>query len=295
MSNPIGNVKGFTMDMVKNILYVLGLGYMGGSIASMSKSGNELFPYDLSQPPYKGPLSTGDEEGLLEYLWPMKSVGFPYATMNQLGESNGSQYLKWLLETCAYSFAAFRYACSTSAKSGERISKAWGGDLFRFYVMPYIFIHIMPAVPILMLVVTFFSSLFAANRYGMMYVMSPLTGWGYGLSLCGKSITFGCLMNMVMLGIAGLMLPIIHVPWWFVVTLALTLYSYVILLLSPFLWTNGLSKTFQEINQFKRSLVILFMYFTLKSAHQFLTTQVSSGLLIGALYVLYLLFSGKMC
>jgi hypothetical protein len=115
------------------------------------------------------------------------------------------------------------------------------------------------------------------------------------LSLCGKTLSFGCLMNMVMLGIIGLMLPLIHVPWWFVVTLALTMYSYVILLLSPFLWTNGLSKTFQEISKFKRSLVILFMYFTLKSAHQFLTTQVSSGLLIGALYVVYLLFSGKMC
>lgn len=293
-NNPIGNVKGFTSEMIKNMLYVIGLGYMGGAISSMSKAGNELFPYDLSKPPYKGPLSTG-EGGLLEYLWPMKSVGFPYTIMNQLGESDASQYLKWLLETCAYSFAAFRYACSKALKGGDRIAEEPGGGMFRFYIVPYILIHMMYVIPVVMLFVTFFSSLFAADRYGMMYVLSPFTGWWYGLSLCEKTIRFGCLINMFFIGIVGLFLPLIHIPWGFIVTIAVVLYSYVILLFSPFLWTNGLSKTFQEINKYKRSLVVLFMYFTLKSAHQYLTTPVSSGLLIGSVYILYLLFSGKMC
>ena len=293
MPNPIGNVKGFTTDMVKNMLYVIGLGYMGGSISSMGKS--NLFPYELTEPPYKGTLSTGNEEGLLEYLWPMATVGFPYATMNQLGESDSSQYLKWLLETCAYSFAAFRYACSVSAKSGEHIvSKAWGGGLFRFYVVPYFLIYLMTYVHYVMFAIVLVSSGFAADRCGTLYLFSFLTGWFYGLTKCEK-LTFGCLIETFIIGIAGVMLFFVNIPWLFIVAFALTMYSYVILLLSPFLWTNGLSKTFQEINKYKRSLVILFMYFTLKSAHQYLTTQVTSGLLIGALYVLYMLFTGKMC
>jgi hypothetical protein len=100
---------------------------------------------------------------------------------------------------------------------------------------------------------------------------------------------------MFVIGIIGLFLPFINIPWGFIVAIAVTLYSYVVFLFSPFLWTGGLSKTFQEINKHKRSLIILFMYFTLQSAHQYLTTPVSNGLLIGSVYVLYLLFTGKMC
>jgi hypothetical protein len=297
-NNPIGNVKGFTGEMIKNMLYVVGVGYMGGALSSMGKVSKELFPYDLGKPPYAGPLSTKhNEDGILEYLWPMKSVGFPYATMNRCGPGYSSQYLKWLLETCAHSFATFRYGCAEFVEIGDEVAnKHWVGDLFRFYIMPYVMIYMMKAVPVFVFVLTLFAATFyAANSYGFMYVLSPFTGWVYGFSLCEKTITFGCIMNMFLLGIIGFMLPMVHIPWWFVVTFAVSMYSYVILLFSPFLSTNGLSKTFQEIKRHKRSLVLLFMYFTLKSAHNYLTTPVSSGLLIGALYILYLLFTGKLC
>jgi hypothetical protein len=248
----------------------------------------------LTQPPYAGTLSTGEEESLLEYLWPMKSVGFPYATMNNLGEGSSSQYLKWLLETCAHSFATFRYGCSIFVKTGDRVAKHWVGDLFRFYLMPLILIYMMGSIPLFVFVLTVFAAtMYAADGYGFMYVLSPITGWGYGYSLCDKYITFGCIMFMILLGIIGCILPIVHIPWWFIVTSAVTTYSYVLLFFSPFLYTDGLSKTFQEIKGHKRSLVIMFMYFTLKSAHNYLTTPVSSGLLIGALYILYKLFTEK--
>jgi hypothetical protein len=292
---PIGNVKGFTTEMVKNMMYVIGVGYMGGSIASMCKAGNELFPYDISKPPYAGPLSKGDEEDLLEYLWPMKSVGFPYSTMIHSGPSPSSQYLKWLLETCAYSFSAIRFFYAESAKIGDTVGKKnVFGDLFRFYAIPYMLILIMPGIPIGVFFMTVFASLYrAGDGYGYMYALAPLTGWAYGFSLCNKTITFGCLVTMCVIGMAGFMLPIINIPWLFVVTFAVTMYSYVILLLSPFLWTGGLYKTFQEMKRHKLSLVLLFMFFTLRTANQYLTQQVSSGLFVGALYVLYTLITSR--
>lgn len=295
-NNPIGNVKGFAGEMIKNMLYIVGLGYMGGALSSMGKVSRELFPYDLNTAPYAGTASAKDE-GVLEYLWPMKSVGFPYATMNRCGPGHSSQYLKWLLEIVAHSFATFRYGCAEFAEIGDHVaSKHWIGDLFRFYLMPYILIYMMKAVPVIVFFLTLFAATFyAADGYGWMYILSFVTFWGYGFSLCEKTITFGCILNMFLLGIVGCMITMVHFPWLFVVTFAVTMYSYVILLFSPFLSTNGLSKTFQEIQRHKRSLVMIFMYFTLKSAHQYLTTPVSSGLLIGALYVLYTLFRGKIC
>jgi len=294
-NNPIGNVKGFTGEMIKNILYVIGVGYMGGALSSMGKVSKELFPYDLTKPPYAGKLSSGDDESLLEYLWPMKSVGFPYSTMNNLGEGSSSQYLKWLLDTCAHSFAIFRYGCSEFAVVGDRIAKNWIGDLYRFYVMPLMMIYMMQYIGILVFIMTLFAACYSADRHGFMYVLSPFTGWGYGFSLCGKTITFQCILIMILIGILGCILPFVHVPWWFIVTFAVTMYSYIILLFSPFLSTNGLSTTFQEIKNHKRSLVMMFMYFTLKSAHNYLTTPVSSGLLIGAFYIMYKLFTEKKC
>jgi hypothetical protein len=297
-NNPIGNVKGFTGEMIKNMLYVIGVGYMGGALSSMGKSSKELFPYHLNEAPYGGNVSARDDVGLLEYLWPMNSVGFPYATMNAAGEGYSSQYLKWLLETCAHSFATFRYGCSEIAKAGDKIAaKHWIGDIFRFYVMPYFLIYMMAVVHVALFALTIFvSTMYAADGYGFMYSLSPLTGWVYGFSLCEKTISIQCIIFMILLGIIGFWaLFLIHIPWWYIVTVALTLYAYILLLFSPFLSTNGLQKTFQEIKSHKRSLVMMFMYFTLKSAHNYLTTPVSSGLLIGALYIVYKLFTGKMC
>jgi hypothetical protein len=124
-----------------------------------------------------------------------------------------------------------------------------------------------------------------------MYALAPITGWAYGFSLCNKTITFGCIATMCVIGMIGFMLPAINIPWLFIVTGAVTLYSYIVLMFSPFLWTGGLNKTFQEMKRHKLSLVVLFMFFTLRSANQYLTQQASSGLLLGALYVLYTMFS----
>ncbi len=48
MSLKIGNIPGFTSEAMLNIIYVLGMGYMGGSISALSHLSdteiNEIFP-----------------------------------------------------------------------------------------------------------------------------------------------------------------------------------------------------------------------------------------------------------
>jgi hypothetical protein len=287
---PIGNVVGFSKEMVSNIFYVLGVGYMGGSFSTLGKA-MVLFPTDINSPPYTGQIATSTDVDLLEYLWPMKTLGFPYKYMNKMGDGVLHQYVKWMIETCAYVFIYMREMTSETIVVGDRLAKNWIGALFRFYIMPLILIHIMPFSPIVFLLLTVsVSMIFAMEGYGFMYTLAPITAWWYGLTLCNQQLTLKCVVVTLAVWVMGIMSPLIHIPWWFIVTIAVTMYSYIILFFSPFLWSGGLTHTFHEMKSYKMSLLCLFIYLTLKSSNQFLIPSVSMGLIIGAIYVIFRLF-----
>ena len=135
MKNPlsmkaIGNVRGFSSEMLRNVLYVLGTGYMGGSIATMGQSASDLFPYDVTKPPYAGRVYDGKCENLVEYIWPMKSVGFPYSL--KLGTSYSSEFIKWMIDTCRHSFANVRHVLNVYTSLGDCMAKNDIGDLIQF-------------------------------------------------------------------------------------------------------------------------------------------------------------------
>ena len=293
----IGNVVGFSKEMFKNILYVLGVGYMGSSFSTLGKA-MMLFPTDIHQAPYSGRIATNTDVDLLEYLWPMKSLGFPYTYMNTMGDSIVGGYIKWMIETCAYSFILMRTITTQLIVVGNRFAKENAVcALFRFYIMPIVFIQLLLSIGAFAIVfmcffVTIGISMFAMERYGFMYTLSPLTGFIYGLSLCKEWSIMG-IVSAFGIGIMGVMAPMIHIPWWFMVTYAVYAYSVVILLFSPFLWKNGLTHTFHEMKSYKMSLVLLFIFLTLKSSNQFLIPQVSVGLLLGSIYLMYQIIRGK--
>jgi hypothetical protein len=282
--------------MIKNILYVLGVGYMGGSISAMGKYASYLFPYDITKPPYSGKVSDGKDADLLEYLWPMKSVGFPYNL--KLGDGYASQYMLWLIDTCRHTFAIIRNFYNVYSNVGDRIATntLFGipfGDMFQFYLLPYLLILMMPSIPVLVFFLTLFvSAQYASDGYGYMFTFAPITGWFYGLSECGKTLSITCVLIAWLIGMAGMMTPMISIPSFLMITMAVTLYSYVILFLSPLLYSSGVTNTFQEMRKHKTSLVLLFMYCTLTSASQYLTPPVTIGLTLGALYMLYGLLLG---
>ena len=289
---PIGNVKGFSKEMVSNMLYVLGLGYMGGSISAMGKHTGELFPYDLNALPYMGRVSSGNGTSLLEYLWPMQSLGFPYTTWMSLKDSKGTfdPYMAWLLDICRRAFATTRQGYALTSGVGERMAKCIPGDLFRFYLMPYIMIAVVPMSSIFIMIMTVFLSTRASDGYGFMFTFAPFTTFWYGLTTCDKFLSIVCIFNtIVMCIIMGICQLFCTLPAYFVITASIVAYAYVVLFFSPFLYANGFAQAFYQMKRHKFGLTLLFMVFTLMSAGKYLTNEATMGVALGALYILYTL------
>ena len=286
---PIGNVKGFSKEMGTNLLYVLGLGYMGGSISAMGKQTEELFPYRLDGLPYTGRISYGRDTGLLEYLFPMKSLGFPYTTLMRLNASDGifTPYMAWLLDISRLAFAMTRQVLAITSNTGERAARCWPGDLFRFYLMPFIFIGLLSPLSLIIFIMTVILSTQASEGKGFMYTFAPATlGW-VGLAGCGKYLNIMCILLSGIYCFAGFLSLMISIPAYCIITASIVTYLCIVFFFSPFLYNNGLWSTFHEMKRHKFGLTLIFMTYTLISANQYLTPEATLGLALGALYVLY--------
>ena len=307
---PIGNVKGFVGELMQHIVYTLGLGYMGGSISAIAHLSetelNKLFPYDISKLPYKTSSTTKQsirealkEGGVLEFLWPMKSLGFPYSKRLP-GNDIGSEYVNWLIDTCAAVFATFREFYTTIAIIGNSWVEGPIGRLIVFFIVPYVLIFLtffplgVPSFVFAMgFIMSVISSMHEAADCGFMFTFSPITSWFYGLGRC-KEITLGCLISIIIIGIIGFFLPMTFIPWWISISFAIWFYSIVVLLFSPFLYKDGIKRVFHEMVRHKLGLTLVFIYLTLKTAMSFLIPPAVFGLVLGTLYVLYeLLFKKK--
>jgi len=288
---PIGNVKGFSKEMISNMLYVIGLGYMGGAISAMGKHTDELFPYDLNEVPYTG-LPAKGMTSLLEYLFPMKSLGFPYTTWMRLKDSKGIfyPYLAWLLDTCRHAFATTRHGYAITSETGELMASCVPGDVFRFYLMPFIMLKITPLLSLPIFIMIIVVSTMTNNNTGLVYTFAPITTFLYGLSKCNGKLGFGCIFETILMCMLMTICQLfITLPTYFIITAAIVAYAYVVLFFSPFLYANGITQTLHQIKRHKFGLTFLFMVFTLMSAGKYLTNEAILGLALGALYILYTL------
>ena len=132
MTLQIGNIKGFTTEAITNIIYVLGMGYMGGSISALSnlsiEERHEIFPYDRTKLPYENKKNktinfeeTFLKYGIMEYIWPMKSLGFPYKNRYKNTEVQ-YQIINWMIDSCAYIFSKISFFnCSILKSFYEKI------------------------------------------------------------------------------------------------------------------------------------------------------------------------------
>jgi hypothetical protein len=304
MTLQLGNIQGFAKELMYIIIpLVVGTGYMGGSISAWGKLSdtelNALFPKDITKLPYASnhiPINlkrTLITYGLIEYFWPMKSLGFPY---NQVSKGTGvqHQFLNWMIKTCAYLFAGVRGLFHSIAQISGAFINNCIGDLFVFYVLPYILICciIPPILPVIGFFWVLFGSMNLSDDCGFMFTFSPITAWFYGISNC-KDITVSCMITTCIIGMIGFFMPMAFIPWWICISWCVWAYSIVVLLFSPFLYANGARKMFHEIIKHKISLTVLFMVLTLQASFTYLVPQVSSGVLIGFIYLLYELLKRK--
>jgi hypothetical protein len=114
MKTPIGDIKGFFYEMIRNICFVMGIGYMGGSFTTLCQVNEitleSLFPTDIKNLPYfsKDPTPATIKDGPWEYLFPMKHVGFPYNKINYESNSIYTDMFNWFIYTLAFAFIKIR-------------------------------------------------------------------------------------------------------------------------------------------------------------------------------------------
>jgi hypothetical protein len=301
LKTQVGDLKGFTIEIIKNILYLIGVGYFGGSIMALSSDKefrNKMFPTDTSKLPYRlGEGQTPQESNgdILEYLFPMKSVGFPYNFLANVDEKKiTTQYKNWMILTAMNSFSLLRLIfkkfydfCSHFTTGCKRT--------IAFYLFPYILIGTVATLaPFLIVFIPVMASLWVSEiKYSFIFTFSIFLGWTIPL-YAGKPIRF---ITLILMMIAQMIMfavvLFIQLPYTVAMMSSLYVYCYVIILFLPFFMKDGLKQVFSEISHHKQSLTLYFLYLTIMTARKYLLPPIVIGFMLGSLFVAYKVFFPK--
>ena len=132
--NPIGDIKGFIIDVIRNLLIVFGVGYMGGSLVSLTHLDTptleKMLPVNLDSSPY-----VGKKGG-----FSLTGYGFPYTLYTPNTDDFYLKVMNWLVMTCMIVFSTIRSLFRRI--SSIPTSKAMY-DLLLFYIVPYLLVQLV--------------------------------------------------------------------------------------------------------------------------------------------------------
>jgi len=291
--NPIGDVKGFILDVMKNIIIVFGMGYMGGSLVALTHLDNanldKILPIDLKQAPYVGEKSDISLTG----------YGFPYTLYTKHPEFF-SKVMNWLIMTCALVFISirklFRWIASFDTSKLSR-------DISLFYIVPFFLIQFAMyarSMSSMLIFIIAIYSIFVGDyvlhqeqmKNGLWYWAAPLSFFFSVFSAPIKPGLFGLITRLFFSFIAFLFgwfcVLFLYPLWWSGVVIASILYYVFFLFFSPILY--GFEKVITEMGHHRLSLTVLFMFLTIWSANNYLTKMVTAGITAGSIFMFYLLF-----
>lgn len=295
--NPIGDVKGFIIDVIKNIAIVFGVGYMGGSLVALTHLDksmiDKMLPIDLDHSPYVGKKSGFSFTG----------YAFPYTLYTPNTQDFFSKVINWLVITCALIFSTLRSLFRSFASTSTSNSFY---DLLLFYVAPYFLVQIALVAAPLGILFTIFVALYGCFigefiveeeklKNGWFYAMAPLS-FAYA-AYRGESEpgVMNLMIRFFMTGLAcmfGWVCVFLLYPFcWFAISVAAIIYYILFLFFSP-LW-YGFEKVIIEIGNHRLSLTFLFMILTILSSKSFLVTLATAGIVVGSIYMFYLLIKNK--
>ena len=312
--NAIGNTSAFSKDVVRIMVSVLGLGYMGGSMLSvLNLNGhelNELFPNNITKPPYsatppdmKLSLDELKEKGLLYWF---SQIQFPYTSMKTTVTKEPpsmNEAINWLKLTCAYVFIKWRDLHKNAIVTGAigAHGKNPVMDFIAFYILPYLVMALIIPPVILPIygygLATYLSANIEQISHPIIYTYSFLMGWSYGFVKLFDDLTKfpGALVNMFIYGFGGMLLSAIKHPFWIGIGFSIWIFSCMYLFLSPFLIEDGVNKVIEQILDHKKGLLFIFMITVLNSARINLSPQVTLGAMIFIIgYYLYQLYQWAM-
>lgn len=322
--NSLGDLQGFAFGMIRNVVIILVIGYVGSTVVSITqlpwKVIDDLFPTDINSFPYAVPEGKGDppsasvEEimqgynpnnaesltrGVVEYIFPLKRRSFPYKSWflsDAFKGSKGYIVAKWFSMTCANAFSSWRQFYVMLILLAKTAIKLMGNiaDMFLFYVYPYIIFYfiLLPIIPVIGYGLAMFGSV--AHNVPMAWVFTFAPFMGFILAVAnlfsgGIFNIFAWVMSF-MLGWAGFALGFINFAWWAAIGIAIWIYSVVFLFIAPLLYDNGISTLIGEFKRHTKSLLALFLILMVTSAFQTLNSKLSTGITIGAIICSILIF-----
>ena len=294
--NPIGDVKSFMLDVMKNIIIVFGMGYMGGSLVALTHldktSLDKLLPVDLKETPY-----VGEKSG-----FSLTGYGFPYSLYTKHPDFF-SKVMNWLIMTCALTFISirslFRWIASFDTSKLSR-------DIPLFYIAPFFLIQVaMYSMPmfLLFLLMIFFYSIFIGDyvlqkeqmKNGLWYWLAPFS---FCFAVFSSPIEpgFFTLMSRLFVSFLAFLFGwfaflFLYPLWWLGIVFFAILYYIFFLFFSPFLY--GIEKVITEMGHHRLSLTIIFMFLTIWSSSIYLTQMITAGIAVGSIYMFYLLLKNK--
>jgi hypothetical protein len=290
--NPIGDVKGFMLDVMKNIAIIFGIGYMGGSLVALTHLDklklDKILPIDLKQSPYVG------EKGGFTFT----GYGFPYNLYTKHADFF-PKVMNWLIMTCAFVFVGIRslFRWIASLNTSKLLI-----DMPLFYLAPLalitIFIYSRTISSTLVFLIALFSIFFGEYvlekeqlKNGLWYWLAPLS---FFYAIFVNPIEPGifpliirCFVSFLAFLFGWFSILVLYPLWWSGTLLSAMIYYILFLFFSP-IW-YGFEKVIAEMSNHRISLTFIFMALTILSANTYLTKTVTIGITVGSIYMFYLL------
>jgi hypothetical protein len=309
----IGGAFFFTLVQSVNTMY------KGHSMADI------ILPTDLDKPPYivmdKQQMNLTDViqskgidkiRAILEWIYPMDHPSFPYNLDTPI-TSNGSNiisnlwnnYIHWLVNSCRFTFSMYRgiykgiltffYIILNSWKDSPILNQIL--STLMFYVSP-ILVLLISFVP-WMVPVGFFLALagtvFGKNSlYNICWLIAPLTVFVVGILELIKSPSFFFSGTLWVIFIAAYLLswgvfPIALLCFG-LIGVALWIYAIFFFICAPLTQEGGLSRIKETIGLHWKGLTILFLGLVTKSALIHLSSTLFTGVTVGVIISLFLLY-----
>ncbi len=274
----IGDIKGFFKDIVKDLVIVGVFIYLGGATLGFKHANLDKYPIDINKFPYVDNCNKKTDLVSLELF---TQFGFPYTMINDKKDSRVNDVKVWLALTCATFFIFIRKMFRSLAKHVIHYYDSFVGNLFFYYVFPFIFLYLLRAHRSI-LTGFFYFMVFICAMYLENYIIvfSPATfpWWVYR----GAEASFMKIIWAILFIWVGIFFIPVYLGWWYLLANVGFVYVVFLYLFSPFF--NGFSVLLHEAGKHKLSLSLLFMALALWSAHTFLTSMiVKSGMFAACL------------
>ena len=319
-----GDIQGFLKVTIQNVAWLGVIACVGSSIVSVVKSDmedlQELFPTDISKPPYPqsvdppNPAATAGDlfkkyeedksieslmKAMIEYFYPMKRKSFPYKNwfVEEKFEGTYSYVVaKWMIVTCANAFISWRQWYMSFIVLGKALYAfmPFLFDLFLFYVWPYVLFYVimLPIVPVIGSIMALIGSLTYNVPGAPLLSLAPIAG----ICVAIANIVAGGIFNIYawiisfFIYLGGFALGFANLAWWIGIGVAIWAWSIFQLFFTPLLMKDGISKTLEEIGNHSKSITLIFLYLTIQAAMTYLTPSASIGIVVGVALILIKVF-----